>query len=465
MRACALRPTGQGRRVGLTGGCGVAAMGVSGRYRGNPAAIRALVRPDSVHRDVYLDPELFAIEMQELWARTWIYVGHDSQVPNQGDFHTCTIGAEPVVMVRHSDASVRVLRNRCAHKGAKLVNTTQGSVGRFFRCPYHAWSYRTDGSLAAVPLAGGYDSAAFAGCAAAQGMAAVHTASHRGFVFARLSDDGPGFAEYFGDSLSSIDYMVDRSPVGQVVVAGGVLRYLHDCNWKMFVENLNDTMHPMAAHASSAGTAKQIWAGQPADAPRPMAIEQLVPFAEGYDFFDRMGVRVFANGHSYSGVHFSIHSSYAAVPEYEAAMNAAYGAEKARDILGTVRHNTVYYPSLTIKGAIQTIRVVRPVAVDKTLIESFSFRLAEAPAVLFQRNVTYNRLINSPMSVVGHDDQQCYRLMQEGLAAGGNEWVNLLRDFHADESGADDRTVNGTSEISMRNQFRAWAKFMTPGAA
>jgi benzoate/toluate 1,2-dioxygenase alpha subunit len=432
------------------------------RYRGNPAAIRALVREDAVHRDVYLDPELFAVEMEELWAKTWIYVGHTSQVPNPGDFYACTVGTEPVVMVRHADGSIRVLRNRCAHKGAKLVNATSGNVGRFFRCPYHAWSYRTDGTIAAIPLRGGYDESRFAGCEAARGLRPVNAREYRGFVFAKLSDEGPGFEEYFGLSLSSIDYMVDRSPRGEMEVAGGVLRYLHDSNWKMFVENLNDTMHPMAAHASSAGTAKQFWAGRPADAPKPMAIEQLVPFAESYEFFDRMGVRVFANGHSYSGVNFSIHSAYAAVPEYEAAMIAAYGEAKAKDILGTVRHNTVYYPSLTIKGAIQTIRVVRPIAVDRTLIESWSFRLKDAPPIFYRRNVTYTRLINSPMSVVGHDDQHCYRLMQEGLAAGGNEWISLHRDFRDDEQAAADLTVNGTSEISMRNQFRAWVKFMAP---
>jgi benzoate/toluate 1,2-dioxygenase alpha subunit len=434
-----------------------------GQYRDNPAALRALVREDAVHRDLYLDPEIFALEMEELWAKTWIYVGHVSQVPNSGDYYTCTIGAEPVVMVRHTDASVRVLRNRCAHKGTKLVASSSGNVGRFFRCPYHAWSYRTDGTLAAVPLRGGYDHTAFETSEAVRGMVPVNAENYRGFVFAKLSDEGPGFHEYFGASLSSIDYMVERSPSGEMEVAGGVLRYLHDCNWKLFVENLNDTMHPMAAHASSAGTAKALWADKPADAPKPMAIEQLVPFAQGYDFFDKMGVRVLPNGHSWSGVHFSIHSSYGAVPEYEAAMVAAYGEAKAKDVLGTVRHNTVYYPSLTIKGAIQTIRVARPIAPDKTLIESWSFRLKGAPPLLFRRNVTYTRLINSPMSVVGHDDLQCYRLIQEGLAAGGNEWVSLHRDYHPDEAERGDITANGTSEISMRNQYRAWAKFMTLG--
>lgn len=432
------------------------------RYRGDREAIRALVQDDRVHRDVYLNEELFQLEMEELFAKTWVYVGHDSQVPEVGDFFTTDIGNQPVVMVRGKDGGVAVIRNRCAHKGAKLVTDTHGNVGKFFRCPYHAWTYRLDGSLLAIPLKGAYDATRFNECENARGMAPVAAVEvYRGFVFCRLSEQGPGFREYFGDSLSSIDYLADRSPSGELEVAGGVLRYMHDSNWKMFVENLNDTMHPMVAHASAAGTAKRLWADKPADAPKPMAVEQLVPFASGYEFFDKMGVRVFDNGHSYSGVHFSIHSAYSKMPEYEAAMSAAYGEERAKDILGTVRHNTVYYPSLTIKGAIQSIRVVRPVAVDRTLIESWTFRLKGAPEDMLRRTMTYSRLINSPMSIVGHDDQYCYRIIQEGLSAGGNEWVSLHRDFSPSEIGAEDLTVNGTSEVSMRNQFRAWARYMT----
>jgi len=429
------------------------------RWRDDPDAIRALVRPDAVHRDVYTDPDLFRLEMERVFARAWIYVGHASQVPEPGDYLTAEIGTEPVLMIRQPDGSVRVLRNRCAHKGARIVSERTGSAGRFLRCPYHNWSYRTDGTIAAIPLRAGYDGTGFAACEAASGLRAVACETYRGFVFARLSDAGPDAAAYFGDSLSSIDYMADRSPVGELEIAGGVLRYLHDCNWKLFVENLNDSMHPMAAHASSAGTAKELWADHPADAPKPMAIEQLVPFVGSYDFFDGMGVRVFPNGHSFSGVHFSIHSGYGAVPEYDAAMEQAYGAKRARDILGTVRHNTVYYPSLTIKGAIQAIRVARPVAVDRTVLESWTFRPKGAPDIFLKRNVTYTRLINSPLSVVGHDDQACYRLIQEGLAARGNDWVSLHRDHHGPEDGV--MTENGTSEISMRNQFRAWSALMT----
>ena len=422
------------------------------RYRDDARALQALVEADRVHRDLYIDPEVFQLEMERLWSRTWIYVGHDSQVPKPGDFITVDIAAKPVILVRHTDGKVRVLMNRCAHKGTKVVYDTAGNAGKTFRCPYHAWTYRTDGTLLHVPLKEGY------AVEMKTGLTPVTHETYRGFVFARLAD-GPGFREYFGESLSSIDNLADRSPEGELEIAGGCLRYLHNCNWKMFVENLNDTMHPMIVHASSAGTAKKLWEGKPADLPKPMAIEQYAPFANDYKFFDDMGVRVYPHGHGFSGVNFSIHSAYSSIPEYEEAMRQAYG-ERAKEILGTVRHNTVYYPSLTIKGAIQSIRVARPLAADKTVIESWTFRLKGAPDKLLERTVMYNRLINSPMSVVGHDDLHCYRSAQEGLAAEGNEWVSLQRNFTPGEGG--EMTCNGTSEISMRNQFRAWREFMAP---
>jgi benzoate/toluate 1,2-dioxygenase alpha subunit len=430
-------------------------------YRGCPDAVHALIRPDQVHRDLYLSEELFALEQEHFFANTWNYVGHDSQLPNAGDYISVDIAGQPLIAVRQADRSVRVMMNRCAHKGSRLVNAECGNTGKFFRCPYHAWTYKTDGSLLAIPLKNGYEGTQLNQCEASKGLTQVrHVRLYRGFIFVRLNDTGPGFEEYFGDSLSSIDNMADRSPQGELEIAGGCLRFMHQCNWKMFIENLNDTMHPMVAHESSAGTAKAMWAGKPADEPKPMAIEQFVPFMSDYKFFEDMGVRVFDGGHSFSGVHYSIHSQYSAIPEYDAAMKAAYGDERAAQILGLARHNTVYYPNLTIKGAIQAIRVVRPIAVDKTLVESWTFRLKGAPPQLLERTCMYNRLINSPFSVVGHDDLQAYRGAQTGLRASGNEWVSLHRNFDAAEIGQKEVTSTGTSEISMRNQYRAWLKYM-----
>ena len=127
------------------------------RYRNDPAGIAALVRPDSVHRDVYCNPEVFDLEMERLWHRAWVYVGHASQVPNAGDYYTANVGREPVIMVRGGDGKVRVLMNRCAHKGAKLLSAAKGACpGGILRCPYHGWTYRLDGSVRTIPLREGY---------------------------------------------------------------------------------------------------------------------------------------------------------------------------------------------------------------------------------------------------------------------------------------------------------------------
>lgn len=432
-------------------------------YRGNPDAVRALVRPDRVHRDLYISEEIFALEQEHFFANTWNYVGHESQLPKPGDYITNEIAGRPLIVVRHADGSVRVLMNRCAHKGSRLVSAPCGNTGKFFRCPYHAWTFKTDGSLLSIPLKNGYEGTQLHDCEASKGLVPVAgVRSYRGFIFVKINDVGPSFEEYFGDSLSSIDNMADRSPEGELEIAGGCLRFTHQCNWKMFVENLNDTMHPMVAHESSAGTAKTMWAGKPADEPKPMAIEQFVPFMSDYKFFEDMGVRTYDNGHSFTGVNFSIHSKYKAIPAYDDAMKARYGEERTAQILGMARHNTVYYPNLTIKGAIQAIRVVKPVSAGMSIVESWTFRLKGAPPELLQRTTMYSRLINSPFSVVGHDDLQAYRGMQAGLHASGNEWVSLHRNFEDGETErSGEATTVGTSELPMRNQYRSWARYMT----
>ncbi len=283
------------------------------RYRGNPKAIAALVQDDQVHRDVYIDPEIFELEMEQLWSNTWIYVGHVSQVPHPGDYATADIATRPVVMVRHEDGTVRVLMNRCAHKGSKVVERAGRKHRQVLPLPLPRLGLQHRRLDPRHPAQERLRRHADHGVRRRQGAGerCATSRSYRGFVFARLSDRGPGFKEYFGDSLSSIDNMADRSPEGELEITGGVLRYLHNCNWKMFVENLNDTMHPMVVHESSAGTAKKLWEGKPADLPKPMAVEQFVPFVSDYKFFDDMGVRVLENGHGWSGAKFSIHSNYA----------------------------------------------------------------------------------------------------------------------------------------------------------
>jgi hypothetical protein len=180
-----------------------------------------------------------------------------------------------------------------------------------------------------------------------------------------------------------------------------------------------------------------------------------------YEFFEGMGIRVWENGHGHTGVSNSIHADYSAVPGYLEQMVAAYGEERAKAILGDVRHNTVYFPNIMVKGPIQTLRLFKPIAADRTLVESWTFRLVGAPDLLLERTCMYNRLINAPTSVVGHDDLEVYERAQEGLHSQGSDWVNVARLYDPAENGQVNVVTNGTNEWQMRNQFLAWSQFMT----
>ncbi|MFK8021143.1 MAG: aromatic ring-hydroxylating dioxygenase subunit alpha [Pseudomonadales bacterium] len=430
------------------------------------AELARLVEPKRVHKRVYIDPDVFELEMERIWGQAWIYIGHESQVPNSGDYFTANINHKvPVVMVRDKDAKVHVLHNRCGHKGAKIVEKTSGNVRGAFRCAYHGWSYRFDGTVLKIPYDAGYEDTGFDVNDTCNNMQKVaQYDSYRGFVFATLSSDAPDLVSWMGGAKACFDNLCDRSPEGEVEVAGGVLRYEHDCNWKYIIENLNDQMHPMVVHQSVVQAAQDYIDVLPAGASKQRSeAEIILPFGGSYEYAENMGITGFKYGHLYDGGKTSIHADYTVDPEYHSAMVAAYGEERTAEIYSFNTHNTLYYPSITIKTAIQNIRVVRPVAVNKFVVETWSFKLKGAPDSMLQRTLLYSRLINSVGSMVGPDDLEVYRRMQEGLESGATEWVEMHRQFGRDVEHADCVTGGGTSDLDVRTQYAAWREYMLGG--
>ncbi|MFK7730351.1 MAG: Rieske 2Fe-2S domain-containing protein [Pseudomonadales bacterium] len=427
------------------------------------AEIAGLVEEKRVHKRVYIDPEVFELEMERVWGQAWIFIGHESQVPKAGDYFTTNINHKvPVVMVRDKNAAVHVLHNRCGHKGAKLVETRTGNARGAFRCAYHGWTYQHDGQVIKIPNEAGYENTGFDLKDSCNNMQKVaQSASYRGFVFATLSADAPDLETWMGGAKDCFDNLCDRSPEGEVEVAGGVLRYEHDCNWKYIIENLNDTMHPMVVHQSVVQAAQDYIDTLPPEAAKQKAeAEIILPFGGSYENYESSGITGFKFGHHYDGGKTSIHADYTVDPEYHARMVAAYGEERTREIYSFNTHNTLFYPSLTIKTAVQNIRVVRPVAVNKFVVETWSFRLKGAPDAMLQRTLLYSRLINSVASMVGPDDLECYRRVQEGLESDATQWVEMHRQFGLDEDLGDRTFGGGTSDLDMRTEYAAWRDYM-----
>ncbi len=324
-------------------------------------------RPGRVHRQLYTDPAIFELEMERIFGAAWIFVGHESQVKNPGDYFATMIGRKPVVMTRDADGTVRVIHNQCAHRGSLVVATEKGNAPEF-TCCYHGWTYHLDGRLKAVPLNHGYprDFDLSNPKMAMQQVARV--ANYRGFIFASLAPEGQSLEEWLGHMTTSIDDMVDRAPDGEIEIAGGVFKHAYDGNWKVYFENLCDAAHPLFTHRSSIDAAQQQSDAVHSDGSGEIAIRQMRQNGAPYSFWEsQVGIWTYPNGHSYLGDYHDDSKLVAALKdpvfrEYIAALEKKKGKAEVKRILEVRRWNSNVYPNLSFMSQFQQLRVVHPVA-------------------------------------------------------------------------------------------------------
>jgi phenylpropionate dioxygenase-like ring-hydroxylating dioxygenase large terminal subunit len=423
-----------------------------------------LIEPDRVHRSVYSDPAIFERELTQIFEKVWIYCGHQTQVPKPGDYWTVQIGRQPMVMVRGEDGAIHVLYNRCPHRGAMICANRFGNVGRTFTCSYHSWSFHLDGSVETIPLAHGYDGTRLMRDPKQCGMKpAARVDSYRGFVFASLAEDGPSLLDFLGGAKIAFDDMCDRAPMGEVEIVPSCFRVIQNSNWKIFLENQLDALHPSITHESSGRAAREV--------------EQEIARREGHAPIDYHFLSAFVtvplnkwdevqtvnlrNGHSLLQGYMGLRPQDPDTLAYEAAMRARYGAERTEEILNVNIHHVLVYPGLSVQSALQQLRTVRPLGVDKTLTEIWHFRLKGAPEAIYRRALGYYNLVNSPSTMINADDLENFWRCQRGLDSEGGDWVSFHRNAGQDLVEGDIiRSKNGTSEAPMRNQFRAWAQWM-----
>ena len=424
-----------------------------------------LVQPDRVHRSVYTDQALFDLEMDNMFEKTWVYCGHESQVKAVGDYHTLHIGRQPMVMVRDRDQSIRVLYNRCPHRGVQLCGTHSGNTGSGFVCPYHAWSFHLNGQVRAIPLAKGYDGTRMKlDDPQASMVPAARVDSYRGFVFASLSAEGPSLLEFLGEAKVAFDDMCDRSPVGEVEVVPVCHRVVQHSNWKFFMENQLDALHPSVTHQSTGVSARRIEERvKKNQGSAPLYFHYLSTFASSFDQWDSVQTVNFPYGHGILKAYMGLRPTDPDTVEYEGLLKKAYGEEKAEEYLSRSIHHVLIYPYLSVQSPLQQLRCLRPIAPDKTLSEIWHFRLKGAPEAIYRRALWYFNLVNSPATMINADDLENWTRGQWGLQSKGGEWVSFHRNMGGDtETNGVAYSNNGTSEVVMRNQFKAWQAYIRP---
>jgi phthalate 3,4-dioxygenase alpha subunit len=198
---------------------------------------------------IYSDPAIFELERERLFSRTWQFLAHESEVPATGDFVVRRILDDSFIVARGGDWQVRVLLNQCRHRGMQVCRAEAGNTS-FFRCPYHAWTYRNDGALVAVP----FHREAYGGDAgldrATHGLVPPpQVGTYRGLVFANLDPQAPPLHDALGDFRFYLDLYLHQSDRG--VELRGPQRWRIGCNWKIGAENFaGDSYHTPHTHTS-----------------------------------------------------------------------------------------------------------------------------------------------------------------------------------------------------------------------
>ena len=166
-----------------------------------------LAQVDRTHISLYTDPDVFHDEMERIFYRSWVYVAHESELPNPGDYKATFIGLVPVIVSRDMAGKVHVLVNRCMHRGATVCATEKGNT-KTFLCPYHGWEYGVDGQLTAIAMPRGYNPGEI-DRNALNLISAVRVGIYRGIIFASLLAD-PGIS--LDEKLSGVPRMLHVVP-------------------------------------------------------------------------------------------------------------------------------------------------------------------------------------------------------------------------------------------------------------
>lgn len=209
-----------------------------------------LVQADKglINKKIFTDEEIYQMELERVFARSWLYIGHESQIPNPGDYITAYMAEDPVIVWRNVKGEVNAFLNLCRHRGAKLCGAEKGNSKSVF-CPYHGWTYSCDGKLVGLPLyKEGYNEELKKD---EWGLIPVNrVATYKGLIFGTFSNEIPPLEEYMGDMKWYLDLMVDRTD-GGLEALPGVHKWVMKTNWKIGAENFaGDSYHLHISHGS-----------------------------------------------------------------------------------------------------------------------------------------------------------------------------------------------------------------------
>ncbi|KIA85731.1 Rieske 2Fe-2S domain-containing protein [Flavobacterium sp. AED] len=408
-------------------------------------------------RESFTNPELFELEMKYIFEKNWIYLAHESQITELNDYFTTYIGRQSIFISRNKEGELNAFINACSHRGAQLCRYKKGNKSTY-TCPFHGWTFNNSGKLLKVKDGKGAGYPEQFNTNGSHDLKKVaRFESYKGFLFGSLNPDSSSLEEYLGDTVKIIDQMVDQSEFG-LEVLNGSSTYTYDANWKLQMENGADGYHVSSVHwnyVATMGNRKE----EGVQAVDPNGWSKSVG-----------GVYGFENGHMLLWTKMlnpEVRPLYSQLDR----LNTTLGEEKTNFIINETR-NLAIYPNVYLMDQFSTqIRVLRPIAVDKTEVTIYCFAPKNEPAADRALRLRQYEDFFNVTGMGTPDDLEEFRSCQESYLSKGMAWNDVSRgaehwvygpDEHATAMGINPKLSGNRSEdeglFLMQHEY--WADEM-----
>jgi len=417
-----------------------------------------------VDRSVYTDQQIFDAEMERIFEGGWVFLCHESQIPEEGSYFATEIGRAPVVVIRQKDGEIRSFINACSHRAAILTPRKQGKA-RVLTCRFHGWAYSCDGRCVRIKQEeegygeDGFDRAQY------DLTPVARTESYRGFIFGSLVEEVPPIAESLAGAAGWIDLMIDQSPDGLEVVPGSSTYTIHG-NWKMQMENSVDGHHVSTVHRVFASTVRN---REERDGLTGLAQ------TEG----GRIVGKVPSGAYDLGNGHMSIwaqHTTPERRPVYKRKewLETNLPPGKVDWILNRGRNLSVFPNVALMDNPSTQIRRVRPLSPDRTEVTVYCIaHVGEDPEARAARLRKFEDFYLTA-GMATSDDMSALEDTYLGSRARAARWNDFNRGLHSMVEGSDEIAKAGgieavTSCDSWENEnlylgfYRHWRDMMTAG--